>query len=53
VAGHHLVAGHELIRTLVHARADRLPNPRVARRYRNLLLDNRLTAAESRRDRGE
>lgn len=29
-----------LIRTLVHARADRMPNPRVARRYRNLLLDN-------------
>jgi ubiquinone/menaquinone biosynthesis C-methylase UbiE len=33
----------ELIRTLVHARADRLPNPRVARRYRNLLLDNGFT----------
>jgi hypothetical protein len=30
----------ELIRTLVHARADGMPNPRVARRYRNLLLGN-------------
>jgi ubiquinone/menaquinone biosynthesis C-methylase UbiE len=30
----------ELTRTLVHARADSMPNPRVARRYRNLLLDN-------------
>ncbi|MFE3442690.1 methyltransferase domain-containing protein [Nocardia sp. NPDC059180] len=30
----------EPTRTLVHARADRIPNPRVARRYRNLLLDN-------------
>lgn len=30
----------ELTRTLVHARADTLPNPRIARRYRNLLLDN-------------
>ncbi|MEV6335765.1 methyltransferase domain-containing protein [Nocardia vinacea] len=30
----------ELTRTLVHARADRMPSPRVARRYRNLLLDN-------------
>jgi hypothetical protein len=30
----------ELIRTLVHARADGMPNPRVARRYRNLLVDN-------------
>ncbi|MEU4540617.1 methyltransferase domain-containing protein [Streptosporangium sp. NPDC023825] len=29
-----------LTRTLVHARADGMPNPRVARRYRNLLLDN-------------
>jgi ubiquinone/menaquinone biosynthesis C-methylase UbiE len=29
-----------LIRTLIHARADRLPHPRVARGYRNLLLDN-------------
>ncbi|MCO1655591.1 methyltransferase domain-containing protein [Pseudonocardia humida] len=27
-------------RAVVHARADRLPDPRVARRYRNLLLDN-------------
>ncbi len=27
-------------RALVHARADGLPNPRVARQYRNLLLDN-------------
>jgi ubiquinone/menaquinone biosynthesis C-methylase UbiE len=34
----------ELIRTLVHARADRLPHPRVARRYRNLLLDNGFTS---------
>jgi ubiquinone/menaquinone biosynthesis C-methylase UbiE len=33
----------ELTRTLVHARADRMPNPRVARRYRNLLLDNGFT----------
>jgi ubiquinone/menaquinone biosynthesis C-methylase UbiE len=33
----------ELIRTLVHARADRMPSPRVARRYRNLLLDNGFT----------
>ena len=33
----------ELIRTLVHARADRLPHPRIARRYRNLLLDNGFT----------
>lgn len=33
----------ELIRTLVHARADRVPDPRVARRYRNLLLDNGFT----------
>ncbi|WP_062983207.1 methyltransferase domain-containing protein [Nocardia anaemiae] len=30
----------ELTRTLVHARADGMSNPRVARRYRNLLLDN-------------
>ncbi|MDH2427214.1 methyltransferase domain-containing protein [Sphaerisporangium sp. TRM90804] len=30
----------ELTRTLVHARADGMPNPRAARRYRNLLLDN-------------
>ncbi len=29
----------ELVRRLVHARADGLPSPRVARRYRNLLLD--------------
>ncbi|MGI8329533.1 methyltransferase domain-containing protein [Actinomadura scrupuli] len=29
-----------LTRTLVHARADGMPNPRIARRYRNLLLDN-------------
>jgi ubiquinone/menaquinone biosynthesis C-methylase UbiE len=27
-------------REIVHARADGLPNPRVARSYRNLLLDN-------------
>ncbi|SDJ67590.1 Methyltransferase domain-containing protein [Nonomuraea maritima] len=31
---------HELTRTLVHSRAEAMPNPRVARRYRNLLLDN-------------
>ncbi|MEU8124357.1 methyltransferase domain-containing protein [Spirillospora sp. NPDC049024] len=30
----------ELTRRLVHARADGVPNPRVARRYRNLLLDH-------------
>ena len=30
-------------RALVHARADALPNPRVARQYRNLLLDNGFT----------
>ncbi|MEU4830721.1 methyltransferase domain-containing protein [Streptosporangium sp. NPDC023615] len=29
-----------LVRTLVHARADAMPHPRAARRYRNLLLDN-------------
>ncbi|WP_127940031.1 methyltransferase domain-containing protein [Nonomuraea polychroma] len=28
-----------LTRTIVHARADLLPDPRAARRYRNLLLD--------------
>ncbi|GAA3248413.1 methyltransferase domain-containing protein [Nonomuraea helvata] len=28
-----------LTRTIVHARADLIPNPRAARRYRNLLLD--------------
>jgi len=28
------------VRALVHARADGLPNPRVARRYRNLLRDH-------------
>lgn len=33
----------ELVRTLVHARADRVPSPRVARRYRNLLLDHGFT----------
>lgn len=33
----------ELTRSLVHARADALPHPRVARRYRNLLLDNGFT----------
>lgn len=32
-----------LTRALVHARADALPNPRAARRYRNLLLDNGFT----------
>lgn len=30
-------------RAVVHARADRLPSPRVARRYRNLLLDGGFT----------
>jgi ubiquinone/menaquinone biosynthesis C-methylase UbiE len=29
-----------LTRALVHARADGMPSPRVARRYRNLLLDH-------------
>ncbi|QKG24693.1 methyltransferase domain-containing protein [Actinomadura verrucosospora] len=29
----------DLTRTLVHARADRVPSPRSARQYRNLLLD--------------
>jgi SAM-dependent methyltransferase len=29
----------ELTRTIVHARADTIPTPRAARRYRNLLLD--------------
>ncbi len=29
----------ELTRTIVHARADMISNPRAARRYRNLLLD--------------
>jgi SAM-dependent methyltransferase len=29
----------ELTRTIVHARADLLPNPRAARRYRAMLLD--------------
>jgi ubiquinone/menaquinone biosynthesis C-methylase UbiE len=33
----------ELTRSLVHARADRMPHPRIARRYRNLLLDNGFT----------
>jgi SAM-dependent methyltransferase len=33
----------DLIRTLVHARADRMPHPRIARRYRNLLLDHGFT----------
>lgn len=32
-----------LTRTLVHARADSMPHPRVARRYRNLLLDSGFT----------
>ena len=30
----------EFTRAAVHARNDAMPNPRVARRYRNLLLDN-------------
>jgi SAM-dependent methyltransferase len=30
----------ELTRTIVRARADTIPSPRAARRYRNLLLDN-------------
>lgn len=29
----------ETTRRLVHAKADSLPSPRIARRYRNLLLD--------------
>lgn len=33
----------ELTRTLTQARADRMPHPRIARRYRNLLLDNGFT----------
>ena len=33
----------ETTRRLVHARADLLPSPRVARRYRNLLLDAEFT----------
>lgn len=33
----------ELVRALVQARADRMPSPRIARRYRNLLLDNGFT----------
>ncbi|EHR49397.1 methylase involved in ubiquinone/menaquinone biosynthesis [Saccharomonospora marina XMU15] len=34
----------ETTRRLVHAKADALPSPRVARRYRNLLLDAGFTA---------
>jgi SAM-dependent methyltransferase len=34
----------ETTRRLVHAKADSLPSPRVARRYRNLLLDAGFTA---------
>ncbi|WP_410566098.1 methyltransferase domain-containing protein [Amycolatopsis sp. cmx-4-61] len=30
-------------RSIVHTRADGLPHPRIARRYRNLLLDNGFT----------
>ncbi|MFF0268287.1 methyltransferase domain-containing protein [Kribbella sp. NPDC004536] len=33
----------ELTRAVVHARADTVPNPRVARGYRNLLLDGGFT----------
>ncbi|MVU77568.1 methyltransferase domain-containing protein [Nocardia sp. ET3-3] len=33
----------ELTRAIVHARADRVRSPRVARRHRNLLLDNGFT----------
>lgn len=36
-------ADPERTRALVHARADGLPHPRVARQYRNLLLDNGFT----------
>ncbi|WP_280269938.1 methyltransferase domain-containing protein [Nocardia wallacei] len=36
-------ADPELTRRLVHARADGMPSPRVARQYRNLLLDNGFT----------
>lgn len=32
-----------LTRTIVHARADLIPDPRIARRYRNLLLDEGFT----------
>lgn len=34
---------HCLTRTIVHARADTIPSPRAARRYRNLLLDGGFT----------
>lgn len=33
----------ETVRSLVHARADRLPHPRIARRHRGLLLDHGFT----------
>jgi SAM-dependent methyltransferase len=33
----------ELTRRIVHARADTIPSPRAARRYRNLLLDTGFT----------
>ncbi|WP_086838433.1 methyltransferase domain-containing protein [Amycolatopsis kentuckyensis] len=33
----------ERTRSIVHTRADGLPHPRIARRYRNLLLDNGFT----------
>jgi ubiquinone/menaquinone biosynthesis C-methylase UbiE len=36
-------ADPERTRVLVHARADAMPNPRAARQYRNLLLDNGFT----------
>lgn len=36
-------ADPELTRRLVHARADGLPHPRVARQHRNLLLDHGFT----------
>ena len=36
-------ADPERTRALVHARADAMPNPRAARQYRNLLLDNGFT----------
>jgi SAM-dependent methyltransferase len=36
-------ADAQRMRAVVHARADAMPSPRVARRYRNLLLDNGFT----------
>ncbi|GAA4053882.1 methyltransferase domain-containing protein [Nonomuraea soli] len=36
----------ELTRTIVHARADQVTDPRAARRYRNMLLDAGFTGVE-------